>query len=308
MKYLFFVFTFFLLFVAPVQAAEIYFGVDNPQMVVGDTFEVGVFLNSEEESINALDSSIVIPTTLSVTEIRDGNSLIPLWLEHPHVDGNRVVFSGVVPGGLKGQKIYLFSVIFKAEQGGEATIITSQEQILLNDGAGTNAKLHQAPLKLSVASTGSVTHFTPPADNVPPEPFQPVVGQSSVQENKLFLAFVAHDKDSGIDHYEFFDSSFKYTPEEVLHKKLSWQTVESPKNIQERDLTKYLYVKAVDRAGNVTVAVVPPQKGMSTYQKVFFYGIIPVILLVLFILFWKRHSQKISKPVAIISKRRKNEK
>lgn len=308
MKYLFFVLTFFLLFTAPVQAAEIYFGVDNSQMVVGDTFEMGVFLDSEEESINALDSSIAIPANLSVEDIRDGNSLIPLWLEHPHVDGNHIVFSGVIPGGLKSQKVYLFSVIFKAQQDGDATVVTDQEQILLNDGLGTAAKLHQAPLQLSVAATGPVTHFTPPTDNMPPEPFQPVIGQSGVQENKLFLAFVAHDKDSGIDHYEYYDSNFKYTPGEVLQKKWSWQTVESPKNIQERDLAKYLYVKAVDRAGNVTVAIVPPQKGMGTYQKIFFYGIIPFVLLILFIFFWKRHSQKISKPVKIISKRRKNEK
>ena len=66
------------------SAAEIYFDNKNQEIRVGDQFEVGVFINTDEESINAIEGKIIFPQDLlEIKKINDGNSIINFWIEKP---------------------------------------------------------------------------------------------------------------------------------------------------------------------------------------------------------------------------------
>ncbi|MEK7376550.1 MAG: hypothetical protein AABZ57_05260, partial [Candidatus Margulisiibacteriota bacterium] len=74
-----------LFFVAgKVQAAEMFFVAPNPKPAVGDLFKVDFFINTTDESINAIAGKVIFPADLlEFKEIRDGNSIVNLWVDKP---------------------------------------------------------------------------------------------------------------------------------------------------------------------------------------------------------------------------------
>src|SRR3989338_10915263 len=126
----------FLFFLHPVHGSEIFFDTPAKKIGIGDQFELGVFIESQVETINAIESRIIFPADyFDVKEIRDGGSLLPLWVERPHLISPEVIFfSGVVPGGYIGPRGYLFSLLVEAKKSGFVTFQTDNELILLHDG------------------------------------------------------------------------------------------------------------------------------------------------------------------------------
>src|SRR3989338_2252363 len=99
-----------------VFAAELYFGAHTREVGSNQFVEVGVFLNTEGQTINAVEGSVTFPSGLiAPKEVRNGDSIISFWVEQPHLGGDGTVqFSGVIPGGYTGRNGLLFSVIFQA--------------------------------------------------------------------------------------------------------------------------------------------------------------------------------------------------
>ncbi|MBI4281037.1 hypothetical protein HY628_02470 [Candidatus Uhrbacteria bacterium] len=73
-RYIFFLVI--ILFPATGWAAEFYFGVPSQEIPTESLFEAGVFLNTENERINAIQGSVLIPETFVFKEIRDGGSIV----------------------------------------------------------------------------------------------------------------------------------------------------------------------------------------------------------------------------------------
>src|SRR4051812_5751490 len=62
-------------------------------------FDIEVDINSQNESVNAIDGHVILPAGIMVDSINDAQSIISLWIEHPHQTENHTVsFSGVIPG------------------------------------------------------------------------------------------------------------------------------------------------------------------------------------------------------------------
>ncbi len=271
-----FLFVFFSVFASSTQASEMFFVAQNQKPAAEDLFEVNFFLNTQEENINAVAGKVVFSSDLlDLKEVRDGNSLVNLWVDRPMLKDGGVSFSGITPGGYKGQNGLLFSLIFRSLKPGKVSISLVDGQALLNDGKGTEAKLSSSALVLSVGAKGSGEQVDYNlADKTPPESFVPEISQdSNIEGGKWFVVFLSQDKESGIDHYEVQEGGDSKANGE-------WQIASSPYVLQDQTLQSYVYIKAVDKAGNETLAVVNPEKLPFSYAKFLIYGII--LLLVIF--------------------------
>jgi hypothetical protein len=253
------------------SAAEIYFGTNEKEVGLEQSFEIGVFLNTAGESLNAVASTLTFPTeNLSVSEIRDGNSIVNMWVERP-IQGegesaSKISFSGIIPGGYVGNNGYLFSIVFTSKKSGKATITSFEETMLLNDGAGTITTATRAPISLSILSTPSEKSFIEPVDTIKPESFTPKITRDpNLFDNQYFIAFVADDKQSGIDHFEVKQGFFG-----------KYETVESPYVLKDQSLRTRISVKAVDKADNARVETVSPEH--LGYKTAIFFSILIVIV------------------------------
>jgi len=286
-------------------AAELYFGAHSKEVGLGKTFEIGVLLNTQNQSINAAEGKIIFPSNLEVVDILDGNSIINLWVERPHRDKNgEVFFSGIVPGGYFGERGYLFSLVLRAKSTGQVTITTSDERILLNDGEATSASVNRAPISLSVVEKTAVEAFLPPHDSDPPEAFTPIVAQDpNLFDNQYFMVFLTQDKGSGIDHYEILETrnpSAKLKAGKSEEAK-GWRIGESPYLLQDQKLTSFIFVKAIDKVGNERIAMLPPKNPLPWYKN---YKVWIIIILIGFMVYLVTHRSLWRRVISILKLRR----
>jgi hypothetical protein len=110
--------------------------------LVGSTFTVSIFVDTEGNEINAVWAELKFPPDkLQITSPTAGTSFITEWLTPPNYSNERGVisFRGGIPGGIKTSAGLVSSVTFRVVSSGEAKIeFSGNSKILLNDGKGTN--------------------------------------------------------------------------------------------------------------------------------------------------------------------------
>lgn len=282
--------TFYFLLSAPALAAEMYFSSDQEAPAQNQVFKVSLMLNTQEEEINALEGKVVFSDNLELVQVREGETLVAFWLDQPRLADGGVVFSGITPGGYRGflipysqeyQPGKIFDLIFKAKGLGSSQVNVSDGRVLLNDGQGTPAQLSVKPLDFMVSAATVEPleiYEVYQEDKVAPEPFKPVISRDpALFEGQYFLAFTAQDKDSGIDHYQVLESHFK----KPWLK--NWHKAQSPYLLKDQALKSYIYVKAIDKAGNEQLAVVQPQKPFKWYENLWIYVIIITAMIIYFL-------------------------
>jgi len=98
-------------------------------------------------------------------------------------------------------------------------------------------------------------------DAIAPKEFTPRVVQS---DGTYSLFFAATDMHSGIDHYEIAEVSprrfFRVGDNKEIGEVKNWLVEESPFVLQDQLLRSYVFVKAVDRAGNTRVVEIVPAR------------------------------------------------
>ncbi len=260
--------TFYFLFSGiSVFAAELMIDSNNQEIRLGDQFEAGFFLNTDNENINAVEGKIVFPEKfLELKEIRDGNSIINFWIERPgkrqgtsDTQPGEIVFSGIIPGGYQETKGLVFSVVFQAKASGSGTIEIHGAKVLLNDGEGTPASVKLSPFQFSISqeAPAAPSMIETVKDINLPEDFEPkIASDPNIFNGKYFLVFATQDKESGIDHYEVCERS-----------KRKCVIAESPYLLQNQKLDQQIFVKAVDKNGNERVVMLPPQKPLPWYKN-----------------------------------------
>ncbi len=269
----------------PAGAAQISLETAQTTMGVGQRFEISVYVSSKEKTVNAFSGTVNLPSFIIPLAIRDGNSLIALWSRRPTVSGNEISFAGIIPGGWKGPRGYLFSFIADASSVGSGVINLSEINVLLNDGKGTPDSIFFKTLSLSVNETTPIVESVKNIkDNEPPEVFKLNIGHSEgLFSGDAFLVFTAQDKGSGIDHYEIMETENKLSDE----TKGRWKYTESPYRLDDQSLRSFIYVRAFDRIGNVRVSVYTPQKP-RTSSPVFTILATFLLLLIIVIFFIRR--------------------
>lgn len=272
---------FLLVFIAsPVFAASLSFESKTQVMAIGQEIELDVFIDSSDESINAIGGKIIFPQDLlELKNINDGNSVISFWVEQPKavLDG-QIEFSGIVPGGYNASHAKLFSIIFLAKTEGFAKIDFKDIKILRNDGQGTEASVSISNSQfqiLNLPSNDLAPITSKKTDITPPEKFVPQIEfDEAIFDGQWFLVFNAQDKGSGIDHYE------------VCEGKRKCIVASSPYLLQNQYLDEEIIVKAIDKSGNERIVKLLENKEINLYKK--YYSIVLSIFILLLLSYFSR--------------------
>ncbi len=279
-----FVTSFFLLFPASSQAAHLYFGVHTQQVGVGQEFPVGFFVDTEQETVNAIEGTIAYDqNVLTLKEVRDGNSIINFWVEHPAADpacagSCRVHFSGIIPGGFSGARGLLLTFVFAARTPGTSLVDIVESRVLEHDGKGTELPVRTGPIEITVAPDAPIVPSGIAEDHEPPDTFVPTVTRDQkVFDGKWFVVFATQDKGSGITRYEMVETARAVTGEE---SGLRWRTVQSPAVLEDQTLGSYITIRAIDSAGNSRNASLSPANPPRLSTQLPAWGIVIVLLFV----------------------------
>lgn len=298
---------FYLLLALPAKAASLNLTSPSPEIGVGQKFQIDLMLDAENQDINAAEGTISFPEEfLELKEIRDGDSVISFWIEKPVLSLEKIKFSGVIPGGFSGvlspyykggRPEKILSLIFSGKAEGSGAIEIRDARVLLNDGQGTQASLAISNFQFLISKKllDSIFHsLDSKKDTDPPELFTPEVTRDpNVFDGKWFLVFAAQDKSSGVDRYEIAEKRGGLTQN---YAELPWQTSESPYLLKDQKLKSYIYVKAVDKAGNARIVSLAPK--IKWYQKPIMYiFVISVIIIGVIIIarwLWRKYRKTIS--------------
>lgn len=239
---------------------------------VGNILRVQVVLNPEGQNINAVEGRIIFPSNLfRLTRVETGNSIVSAWIVPPHLlDKDAVEWGGIFAGGFSGvQDPYrtglmsggLFTLIFEAVQQGTGTVYTEKAKVFLNDGEGTAVFLSSRSLSLRVGSRDYTLAL--PTENVavdknPPENFIPQINrEETIAGGKWFVTFHTKDAESGVASYAI--AEFPRRMQRIGEK--SWNSATNPAILSDQALQSYVYIRAVDFAGNERVVELSPKNG-----------------------------------------------
>jgi hypothetical protein len=263
------------------DAATFSLSAEHGAVGVGDSFKVVAELSSPDEKVNTFAGTLSFdPTVFTASIIRDGEGAVPLWIERPSIVDDGVRFVGAIPGGLQTSSRQLFSVVLTAKKAGQATLSFKNGQVLKNDGLGTAATLAINPLAVTVVAESKKITATTAADQEPPEAFAAQINHdNNFFDGLSFVTFLAQDKISGIDHYEFTTSTNRRIGESAV-----WQTTNSPLLLNKKSPHYFIYIKAVDRAGNVRIVRAPANLPLWWYEKILVW----IILIAVCVLFGRR--------------------
>ena len=127
---------------SPAQAATISIGPSAGTFTVGSTFDSSIFINTQGESVNAVDIFLYFPPDkLQVVSPSAGQSVVGIWtspLKYDNQNGS-VRFQGGIPGGLNVGQGLISTITFRVRRVGTAIVkLSENSKILLNDGKGTD--------------------------------------------------------------------------------------------------------------------------------------------------------------------------
>jgi hypothetical protein len=132
----------FLLGVTPTSAAELTVSPSTGTHAVGGTFDVSVFLDTQGESINAIDLQMSFPPDkLQLVSPKTSLSIIEVWTSQPKFNNltGTVKLQGGIPNGVNLSNALVATFTFRVKSVGQAVIKFSDgSRVLLNDGLGTD--------------------------------------------------------------------------------------------------------------------------------------------------------------------------
>lgn len=274
-------------------AAEVRVGQPLSEVRVGDSFVVEVTLDTAGAALNAIEGGIEVSSNLKIVEVRSARSIVPLWIVSPVIErgGTAVSFAGAIPGGFEGVvgptwvgflPGTLFSLVLEARGEGSASITPTPRTITyLHDGEGTEAPTSSFGVRFDILpGTNTTQEVLNTSDSIPPEPFTPELFDGGFfRFQNIALVFATVDKQTAVTKYEL-----AFSDREKSEQELSWREVQSPIELSLFDRLKYIYVRAVDAAGNTRIAVIPPEETLPqriALDAVFIVAVFGAFLFVL---------------------------
>lgn len=303
-------FIFYFLFSSHANAAILNLVSPVSEIGINQQFQVDLMLDAEGQNVNAVEGNIIFQKNLlEIKEIYIGSSIVNFWVEKPQIGAEparginaEIKFSGIIPGGFsgvlspyyKGEKPgKVFSVVFAAKKEGSGAVEIRDAKVLLNDGQGTQASLAISNFKFQVSSLIQDTKYQIPdtiiKDTDPPELFTPeIANDPNVFDGHWFLVFAAQDKISGIDGYFVHETTQKKDITQINTN--DWIAAKSPYLLTDQKLRSYIYVKAVDKAGNSRIVYLPPRAPWYKKWPVYiFIGLGVMIVLLLSRWLWRKY-------------------
>lgn len=248
-----------LFYALPTNAARLSLLKDKTMVHKGEQFEVVLKLDTEGQSINALETVIEFSSNLSLDGISDANSAVSLWLKTPNINESNQTksaeFSGIIPGGIKHSSVAILALRLSGIREGGAYLRVKNAEAYLNDAEGTAGQVSKSSLDFTVSDAAPNQFFQKPLilDFSLPEKFEIFLTSSEqIFESKWFISFNTQDKGSGISHYEVREKLFGIWGQ--------WHQSSSPYKLRYQSLFSIIEVKAVDNNGLERVAVLIPER------------------------------------------------
>lgn len=280
---IFFFLIFFFFSFQKTEAVVLFFQPKEGKFLKNDVFLVEVKMDTEKETVNAVQLKINFPPQLlEVVNISDGGSVFHLWPEKPRFSNEKgeINFVAGIPGGFNGQG-KIVSIAFRAIFSDEVPIFgqvyfNENSKVFLNDGQGTEAKTTLLPAFFEISPRESTVikdqwQEKLYQDKNPPQPFNiEILRDPLIFDGRYFLYFQTIDLESGIDRYE------------IKEGRGDWKVVEPPYYlVDDQNLKTKIIVKAIDKAGNERMAEFVPY--LPFYKKPSF--ILLIVLLILILIF-----------------------
>jgi hypothetical protein len=260
MKFLNLIFFFLLLLLMPfsLHAASLSLTAPRNNFSSQEEFLLSVDLNTEGTSINALEGELTYPANLlELKEIRDGDSVVTFWIERLSLDKNTLTFSGIIPGGYSLPSGHVVSLVFQAKVKGEGEIELKNGVTVENNKETTQSALKTQSFAFTISTTTKSKAVASIIDADPPEKFEvSILKDENVFEGKAFLIFASQDKGSGLSHYEVKEGLFS-----------TYKITNSPHLLQNQNLDKKIFVKAIDKSGNERISTVYPDNYVPWHKK-----------------------------------------
>jgi hypothetical protein len=265
MKYFLFSLILFFTFSFTVFSSEIYFEGKN-KVEVGETITLPIYLNTLGEEINTIDIEIYFNNEIFTFKGYQENTF-KNWIIPPKVEGNKIYLSGIVPGGIKGiydpnkkglTPIPVIDLNFVAKKEGQASFIFVKNQVLKNDGVGSDLEITKKDFNIIVTENllEAKEEFL---DNQPPLPFSISIIEDA-NTGKL-LVFEATDKESGIAFYK-------------LRNNFRWENIVSPYKLDKPFFDEIITIRAYDFSNNFTESYIAVD---GYFNKYVFYFIVLVL-------------------------------
>src|SRR3989344_6612149 len=128
---------------AQAEVASLYLKPAGGVFAVGSTLEIGVYLNTGGNVINAIKADLMFPPDkLQIVSPTVGKSLVSFWVVQPtysNVVGLVTLQGGVPPPGINTSDGLITTLVFRVVGVGSATVsVANTSKVLLADGKGTN--------------------------------------------------------------------------------------------------------------------------------------------------------------------------
>ncbi|TSC57122.1 MAG: hypothetical protein Greene041679_431, partial [Parcubacteria group bacterium Greene0416_79] len=200
----------------------------------------------------------------------DGSSIVTVWLERPRAESkDRIAFSGITPGGYRGELGLLFQVLLRAKEEGSGLFALQNVRAFLNDADATPASVSVVVPHFAV--TSGAPSFAPwqISDRTAPERFRPQIAENAdaFLGNRV-LIFATQDKESSVAYYEVCEGLFA-----------SCLRAESPYVLRRQNTDAFITVRAVDQSGNVRVSRLSTVRAVVRYSLNALLAIIGVTVL-----------------------------
>ena len=282
-----------------VSGAVLYIDPEEGTISSEQMFSVNVRIDNQDECLNVFDVKLYYPSDMiEATSVSRGRSILSLWTQEPVIDNKKgeISFTGGVPGGYCGRVSgdpeltnVLVTVIFQPLIGedfsGETEIrFDDKSAVLLSDGQGTFAETRFIDAIYEVGEEATV-HAEEwlellREDGRPPVSFDVILMQDeSVYDGKYYIAFSTTDKGSGLSHYEVKEEDIDR--EGFLRgskKEANFERAKSPYLLRDQTLNSKITVRAVDNAGNHSVAYLIPDDDLRQSDEGPFFAMISKVV------------------------------
>ncbi len=275
------------LFLLPLSssAMNIEIGKQIEKIPQGDTVILDVYLNSDENEINAIEGTINVSGDYDIKTITTANSIFDLWPNKPSFSKGEISFVGGSPAGFFGARLKIFSIAITPNSSKNVIFSSESIEVFLNNGIGTKLKVDKLDKTFEISESDNKNRNDLEKliseDKNSPKDFEIIIGQdNSIFDGKYFASFNTTDNESGLNRYEVIENNN--------------QSVRSGNTyvLQDQSLKGKITVKAIDNAGNVRVSEIDVLDNSINWLAVSISIVILFIVFFISKLFKKRKNGK----------------
>ncbi|XOU93985.1 MAG: carboxypeptidase regulatory-like domain-containing protein [Candidatus Kerfeldbacteria bacterium] len=234
------------------EAATLFFSPSNSSYEIGDSFNVGLYVNSGGQSMNAAQATVSFPTNLLEVTNVSSSGIFTLWPVIPNYSNisGTITFAGGLPGGLaggyNGTSGLVLTISFRTKSAGTANATMGGALVLSNEAATVGTDL--------LSGTGSGTYVIAEPGEEPPEPdlelpTTPTISSSSHPDQNSWYAnpdtsFSWSTENDNVGYSFSFDDQAENIPDKIVDT-----TDSSTSFVGTGDGVWYFHIRAQNQDG-----------------------------------------------------------